>query len=93
MSSTSLEKVIEEVKALSVEEQRKVKELIDSLLEGPDETSQASSPEDLLDQRLLDAGLISEIPPRIKDFTPYHNRRPVTVTGKPISETIVEERR
>lgn len=92
MSSASLEKVIEEVKALSPDEQRTVRGLLNSILEGSPGFSEEESPEDLLDQRLLEAGVISEIPPRIIDFTPYQNRRPVEVKGKPISETIIEER-
>ena len=48
--------------------------------------------EDQLDQLLLEAGVISEIPPPITDFTPYENRQPIEVKGKPISETIIEER-
>lgn len=93
MSSTSLETVIEELKALTSAEQKKVRELIDSLLEAPANTSSTLSPEDLLDQRLLEAGVISEIPRRITDFTPYRNRKPIEVKGKPVSETIIEERR
>lgn len=89
MSSANLEKVIEEVKALTPSERRRVRELIDSLLE----QAVSMSPEDLLDQTLLEAGVISEIPPRITDFTPYQNRKPVEVKGKPLSETIIEERR
>lgn len=92
MSSTSLETVIEELKALTPAEQKKVRELIDSLLEASAETSSNLSSEDLLDQRLLEAGVISEIPPRITDFTPYQNRKPIEVKGKPVSETIIEER-
>lgn len=92
MSSASLEKVIEEVRALSPDEQRTVRELLDSILESSAGFSEASSPEDLLDQRLLEAGVISEIPPRIIDFTPYQNRKPVEVKHKPVSETIIEER-
>lgn len=93
MSSANLEKLMGEVKSLTSDEQRKVRELIDSLLEPVAETSEVVSPEDLLDQRLLETGVISEIPPRITDFTPYQNRRPVHVKGEPISETIIEERR
>lgn len=46
-----------------------------------------------LEQILLKEGLLSEIPPPITDFTGYRKRRPVNVKGKPISETIIEERR
>jgi len=90
MSSANLEKVIEEVKALPSDDLRKVKALIDSLLQAP---SAEMSPEGQLDQLLLQAGVISEIPPPITDFTLYENRRPIEVKGKPISETIIEERR
>ncbi|HLG14855.1 MAG TPA: hypothetical protein VJH03_10190 [Blastocatellia bacterium] len=93
MSSANLEQLMSEVRALTSDEQRKVRELIDSLLEPRAATSGMVSPEDLLDQRLLETGVISEIPPPIKDFTPYENRRPVPVKGKPVSETIIEERR
>ena len=92
MSSTSLETVIEELKALTPAEQKKVRELIDSLLEASAESCSTLSPEDLLDQRLLEAGVISEIPRRITDFTPYQNRKPIEVKGKPVSETIIDER-
>jgi len=55
------------------------------------------TPEEMADQelqrRLLAAGVISEIkpPPR---FLPTHERfSPVPITGEPISETIIRERR
>ena len=41
-------------------------------------------------QRLVDLGLIKEIRPQPKTEPPYE---PVRVTGPPISQTIVEERR
>lgn len=55
--------------------------------------SAAETAEDKLEQMLLEVGLLSEIPPRITDFTPYEKRKPIKVKGKPISETIIEERR
>jgi putative addiction module CopG family antidote len=55
------------------------------------------TPEDIADQqlqqRLLAAGIISEIKPPITDLTPYRNRRAVPVQGEPISETAIRERR
>lgn len=56
-------------------------------------TAQEESAEDKLEQMLLEAGLLSEIPPPITDFTNYRRRRPIKVKGKPVSETIIEERR
>lgn len=93
MSSANLEKVIEEVKALTPDEQREIRDLIDSLLKASDESPASTSLEDLFKQRLLEAGLISEIPRRLP--APEHLRdfKPVEVKGKPVSETIIEERR
>ncbi len=93
MSSISLDKVIEEVKSLSHNEQRQVRELLDSILENPIETRAALSPEDLLEQRLLERGVISEIPKRNFDPDKYKEFEPIDVKGKPVSETIIEERR
>jgi putative addiction module CopG family antidote len=44
-------------------------------------------------QRLFDAGLISQIKPPITDMTPYQNRRAVPIQGEPISVTALRERR
>jgi putative addiction module CopG family antidote len=44
-------------------------------------------------QRLFEAGLISEIKPPITDLTPYQNRRAVPIEGEPISVTALHDRR
>jgi hypothetical protein len=46
-----------------------------------------------LKERLFDKGYVREVRQPITDFTPYRNRVPVAVGGKPLSETVVEERR
>lgn len=63
MSSTSLEKVIEEVRTLTPGE-----------------------------QRLLERGVISEIPKRLPDPEQDRDFKPVEVKGKSLSETIIEDR-
>ncbi|HKP87861.1 MAG TPA: hypothetical protein VJZ26_17295 [Blastocatellia bacterium] len=92
MSSANLERVIEEVKALTPDEQRRVKDLIDSLLRASDEANASMSPEDLLEKKLLEAGVISEIPKRLPTAQ-YEDFEPIEIKGKPLSETIIEERR
>jgi hypothetical protein len=47
--------------------------------------------EDEIEQKLLEKGLISEIPKHEFD-SEEENFEPIEVIGKPISETIVEER-
>jgi Arc/MetJ-type ribon-helix-helix transcriptional regulator len=51
------------------------------------------APEQELQRRLFEAGLLSEIKPPITDFTPYLNRQAVPIQGEPLSETILGERR
>lgn len=44
------------------------------------------------ERRLLAKGLITEIPPRMPDDDVRKDFQPVKVEGKPVSETIIEER-
>ena len=44
-------------------------------------------------KRLLEVGLLTKITPPIIDFSPWRDRRPVPIEGKPVSELIIEERR
>lgn len=66
-------------------------EIVETLQKNLRETSSEAPSEDEIEQILLAKGLISEIPKRVKDKeeTVYS---PVKVTGKPLSETILEER-
>lgn len=90
MASANFEKAVEVVRALTAEERRQLRQFLEGLPPGPPETQDL---QDELDRRLLADGLLSSIPPPITDFTPYQNRKPVVIKGKPLSETIIEERR
>jgi tetratricopeptide (TPR) repeat protein len=46
-----------------------------------------------LDERLRELGLLTEVKKPITDFTPYQNRALIKVQGRPVSETILEDRR
>jgi hypothetical protein len=50
------------------------------------------SPRDV-QQRLLDAGIVSEIKPQIADPEQYRRRKAVPIQGEPLSETVIRERR
>lgn len=89
VSGVTLEKVLEEVKGLSLEEQRRLRDFLGAELLRPS----SETKEEELDQVLLWEGIISEIPRPIDDLTPYRNRKLIKVKGKPMSETILEERR
>lgn len=89
MTTSNLDRLFEEVKTLTPDEQSSLRDMIDELVstKAPDTTS------DELERKLLDNGIISRIPPRIRDTGFYENRKPIEVKGKPVSEIIIEERR
>jgi len=88
----TVEQISGEVQSLSVEDLRKVHKLVDSLLEKKEETAPVMT-EDEFEQYLYRKGIIGKPPPPITDFSRYDNYKPITVTGEPISETIIRERR
>ena len=79
------------IQTLSVEDLRKVSELVDSLIETKVEKPQMTEEE--FEQYLYEKGIIGKPPPPITDFSRYENYKRVTVKGEPISETIIRERR
>ncbi len=87
----TVEQIEREVKQLSTEDLQKVRELVDSLLETKEIKSQMTEEE--FAQYLYEKGVIGKPPPPITDFSRYENYEPVKVEGKPVSETIIEERR
>lgn len=80
----SVNEVLEAVKTMSPEERERVRALLDAL---PDASL---SPEDLAQSKLREAGLLSETSQR--QTSARARRTPVEIKGKPLSETIVEER-
>ena len=93
MASANLEKIIEEIRNLTLNEQRQLRDMIDRLLrEAAFPPDDSLSPEEILERRLLADGVISHIPPRVAD--PNRQQfKPVEVKGKPLSEIIIAERR
>jgi hypothetical protein len=68
-------------------------ELLDVVTEHTINNRHTEASNQELQQRLLEAGLISEIKPPITDLTPYQHRQAVAVRGEPLSETVIRERR
>ena len=87
----TIEQIENEVKQLSREDLRKVRELVDSLLKT--EETKPKMTEEEFEKNLVEEGFITEYKPPITDFSSYENYKPVTVTGEPISEMIIRERR
>jgi hypothetical protein len=53
---------------------------------------QELSPQEV-QQRLLNAGIVSDIKPPIADPERYRGRKAVPIQGEPLSETVIRERR
>ena len=89
MASAMLRKVLEQVKVLTPDEQRQVREALGNTLSQHEEDEKMKA----FHQGLLEAGLIKTISKPVMDIERYRNYKPVEVKGKPVSETIIEERR
>jgi hypothetical protein len=89
LAKRTLDKILEDVKALSRAEQQQLCTELYHLVAG----HQPPAPEAELERRLYEAGLLSEIKPPITDLQPNADRRPIQAQGKPLSEVIIEERR
>jgi hypothetical protein len=87
MAKATLDRIIKEIKTLAPDERRQLREMLDALLvpaEGADKRK-------ALHQALRTAGLVTQVrEPRASDIP---HRRRIEVQGKPVSETIIEERR
>ena len=83
------QEIISTVQTLPVQVQEEiVKTLQRSLKKRP---AAPALDEDEIERRLLAKGLISEIPPRFKD-SEEETYQPILVSGKTLSESILEER-
>jgi hypothetical protein len=84
----TLEQILAEAKTLPLDEQQALCDALNAWLRAQSE----SLTEAEFERHLKNQGLLSEIPPPITDSSPYAQRQPIRVTGKPLSETIIEER-
>jgi hypothetical protein len=86
--STDLERVLDEIKTLTPAEIAQLRQKVDELLAAQTERTQRT-----LEHSLFEAGLLSEIKTPDRNAEAFRAYQPITVKGKPVSETIIEERR
>ncbi len=86
----TLQEIISTVQTLPTNVQMEIVETLQRNLRKTS-SSPAAPSEDEIEQILLAKGLISEIPKRAADEE-ENTYRPIKITGKPLSETILEER-
>lgn len=89
----SKQTLLEKIDRLAPEQIIKAEKFIDELSAPLQQPLSESERKRKMKERLVELGILSEIKPPITDFTPYQNRKPIEVTGKPTSELIIEDRR
>jgi hypothetical protein len=87
--STNVERVLDQIRSLTVEEQKLVRAALNS------QHAKHLLTEDEFEQHLLEAGVISEVKPPIREeeLARFRAYKPIEVKGKPVSETLIEDRR
>lgn len=92
MEPTTLDRAVEAVRALTLKEQQQLRRLMDSWQEPqPVETSPSREQERKFAEYLLAKGIITHIPTGYPEG--YVEPPPIVVSGEPVSETIIQERR
>lgn len=89
--ATDIEQLLSQICSLTADEQRRFRQILDQEL--PDAPIPAQPTEDDFKRRLLELGLLKDVKPPVRDLGPYQHREPFKIQGKPLSETIIEERR
>ena len=87
--STMLDRIIEEVRQLPPDEQRQLQKQLHSIIPSPTEDEL----EDAVERELAAEGIITL--PLSSEYADEDDEKwePITVTGQPLSEMIIEERR
>ena len=86
MAKATLDQIVKEIKTLAPDERWQLREILDAMMVPTGEEEKRKA----LHQALRAAGLVTQVrQPRATD-TP--NRRRIEVQGRPVSETIIEER-
>ena len=84
--------ILEEVRKMPLSERRQVHdELRDELAE--DELAGLSEKEQQFIKSMMKKGLITQLPRRLTESVERRNFKRITVTGEPLSETVIRERR
>lgn len=95
---STVEEILDAVRSLPPQERAEVKSRLEDVPDPSDagdaangETRQAGDLDQRIQRALYEAGLVSEIKPRVK--RPRKRPPPIKIKGKPLSETIIEDRR
>jgi hypothetical protein len=95
MADITLERVTEQAKALTTEQQRQLRALLDSWLT-PTTDAEMPERERQFVEDMVAKGVLSNIPLQyLEGYVPddFDRHPPIVVRGEPVSETIIRERR
>ncbi|MGA2439656.1 MAG: hypothetical protein ABSH08_01740 [Tepidisphaeraceae bacterium] len=84
-----MNKILQNVATLNDQELQELRKL----LENRSARQATSTPAQKLRDALVQRGLLEKLPPRFRDPDRYRRWQPIPVQGKPLSQTIIEERR
>jgi len=87
MKKVTLHQVLKQVKMLTPDEQRELREILDFVLASHDN----EVTEELFERMMVEKGIMTVPPPNSPVRS--ENWKPVEVKGKPVSEILIEERR
>ena len=87
----SAQEILAEIEKLTPEERQLLLKALAPEIDEPSE-SRHLTPEEEVERILVAEGIVSEIPARLPDDE-EETYEPIEVPGKPLSETIIEERR
>ncbi|MGV0106283.1 Transposase [Nostoc sp. DSM 114160] len=87
MALVTLQQIIKQLETLEIEELQQLNQMIQKYLADKEETVKQAA----FHQALISSGLVKQI--KHPAYEPITERRLIHVEGKPISETIIEERR
>ena len=88
MATAAVSNIVKQIKKLSPSEQQELRAVLSSLL-----SPAPSLTEEEFHQRLAAEGWLSVPRPEARSRAARRSFKPVPVSGKPVSETIIEERR
>jgi hypothetical protein len=87
MALETLNQILKQLETLELEELQQLNQTIKKYLADKEETVKQAA----FHQALIDCGLVKQI--KHPAYEPITERRLIHVEGKPVSETIIEERR
>jgi hypothetical protein len=91
--AVALEKIVDEINALTPEQRQRLREMLDNAPSGETPEEELRRRKDVFYQHLYEKGIIAKIPLPIVDPKPFDEWKPIKIGGKPLSEIIIEERR